>query len=366
MHNMNNTRTSSEWNIVKGLGALGLPFVHTVEIFILCELVGTQNSLFCNTIMSLTVFGPSIFMICMGMSNAKTMEPKALFRYGRILLSIGLLLNLLRSILPAILVATVAGSTADHLISFIFMSDIYLFAGLFYILLCIFRHLNISMTGIVIISLIMLAVNDLFGGCLKAESETLNAIMGNLIYIDDGSVFPLLSWTIFPVFGMLIDIILSKKSSTEANKLCQRVWLIAVAVFGATITGLQLSGLNAFQIAVSPLNEYKTGFLNVLLVLCINLIVIIPLRFLIGDIQTEKITAFLNWLSANLMVFYFVNWCILTLVCYIIAAVLFTTQQNASIGLMLSIAVLTDVLTVFIIRKWGFAIMKKIMKVVRV
>lgn len=359
------TASASEWDVIKGTGALGLPFVHTVETFLLCGLVGTESQAFCSAVMALTVFGPSVFMICMGMRNAGMQDPKALFRYGRILLSVGFLLNLLRSILPWILVAVVAGSTADHLASFLFMSDIYLFAGLFYMLLGLLRRFRVSTAGIAAASVVMLVLNGLLGGHLKTGSETWNAIMGNLVYIDDGSVFPLLSWTIFPVFGMLAEKVLSGKSPEEADGICRKAWMISAAVFTVSVLGLRLAGRDAFTIAVSPLNEYKTGFFNVVLVLSLNLIVIIPLRFLMRVVRVERLTEFFRWISANLMVFYFVHWCLLTLVCYVSAAVLYTAERTAGIGFMLAVAILVDAATVFIIRKWGFVIMKRILKVVR-
>lgn len=356
----------SEWDILKGIGALGLPFVHVFETFLLCDLISGETMSFGNALVALTVFGPSVFMICMGMKLQKTEDPGILMRYGKGMLFIGLLLNFLRSIIPSILVAAVVGSSVDHLVSFLFLSDIYLFVGLFYILLALFRKAKISMAGITVISLLMLAANCFLSGFVKTGNETINAIIGNVVYVDDGSVFPLLSWAVFPVFGMLIAKVLENKTQKGTDKICINALWISAIVLALTITGLHYSGHNAVQIAVSPLNENQTGPLNIVLVLSLNMIAFVLVRFLSRIIHAEKLQRWLGWLSANLMVFYFVHWCVLTLICYAVAAVLELNELTAGIGLMMLLAVFVDILTVVLVKKFGFSIMKRILKVVHI
>ncbi len=360
-----NNISVSEWDIFKGLGALGLPFIHVIETFLLCDLIDSDHMLFCNTVTALTVFGPSVFMICMGMKLQKTDNPRILMRYGKGMLLIGILLNILRSIIPAILVIAVVGSSADHLVSFLFQSDIYLFVGLFYLLLGLFRKAKMPMAGITVISLLMLTANCIFSGLAKTGSETVNAIIGNIVYVDDGSVFPLLSWTVFPVFGMLVGKVLENKTQKEIDKICVHTLWISATILALTVTGLYHSDNNAVQIAVSPLNDNKTGPFNIILVLCLNMIAIILVRFLARIIRAEKIKHWLGWMSANLVIFYFVHWCILTLICYAVAAVLELSGATAGIGLMMILAMLVDIFTVIVVKKWGFLITKWIFKAVR-
>lgn len=359
------TEPVSEWDILKGIGALGLPFIHVIEIFLLCELIDSSNMLPCSVVTALTVFGPSVFMISMGMKLQKTESPSILIRYGKGLLLIGILLNALRSIIPALLVLVVVGSSADHLVSFLFLSDIYLFAGLFYLLLGLFRKARISMSGITVISLLMLTANCLFSGSAKTGSETINAMIGNIVYVDDGSVFPLLSWTVFPVSGMLAGKALKNKTQKETDRICvHALWISAIILLSTAIV-LHYTGSSAVQIAVSSLNENKTGPLNIILVLCLNMIAIVLIRFLTRIIHAERINRWLGWMSANLMIFYFVHWCILTLICYAVAAVLEMNGTTAGFGLMMLLAALVDVLSVIVVKKWGFSIMKWIFKAVR-
>lgn len=360
-----NNMSVSEWDILKGLGALGLPFIHVIETFLLCDLIDSNNLLFCNAVTALTVFGPSVFMICMGMKLQKTENPGILIRYGKGMLFIGLLLNILRSIIPAILVIAVVGSSADHLASFLFQSDIYLFVGLYYLLLGLFRKAKIPMAGITVISLLMLTTNCIFSGLAKTGSETVNAIIGNIVYVDDGSVFPLLSWTVFPVFGMLVGKVLENKTQKETDKICVHTLWISVVVLSLTVIGLYHTGNSALRMAISPLNDNKTGPFNIILVLCLNLIAIISVRFLARIIRAEKIKHWLGWLSANLVIFYFVHWCILTLICYTAAAMLELNGATAGIGLMMILAMLVDIFTVIVVKKWGFLITKWIFKAVR-
>lgn len=362
---LNKTSVVSECDILKGIGALGLPFVHTVETFLLCDLTNAGDSAFCRAVLALTVFGPSVFMICMGMRLVRIHDSHSLLRYGRILFSTGLLLNLIRSIVPSLLVLLVRGSKADYLLSFLFLSDIYLFAGLFYTLLGGLRKIRLPLTGIAVVSLGLFAAGFLFAGSMRTESETINAIIGNLIYVDEGSVFPLLSWTVFPVFGMLAGKLTEHKSRAETDRLCLRVLPIALAILLLTSAILYKTGRDPISIAVSPLNEYRTDPANVILVLCINVIAIIVVRFTAYAIRAEKPKQWLNWLSANLMVFYFVHWCILALVCYGVAAILDLNGTTAGAGLMMLLAAAVDAATVLIVKKCGFIIMKSILKAVR-
>ncbi len=356
----------SEWDIIKGIAALGLPFVNVILTFILCEQISDTTMSFCNLILVLTVFGPSVFMICMGIKLQKTDDPNLLLRYGKGMLFIALLLNLLRTIIPSILVVAVVGSSVDHLVSYLFLSDIYQFVGLFYILLALFRKAKISLAGITVISLLMLTANCLLGGLVKTGNETVNAIIGNIVYVDQDSVFPLLSWTVFPVFGMLVGKVLENKTQKEIDKICIHTLWISATVLALTVIGLYHTGISAVQIAVSPLNDNKTGPLNIVLVLCINLISIVFVRFLARIIRAEKIKRWLGWMSTNLVIFYFLHWCILTLISYPVAAVLELSGKTAGIGLLLILSVAVDVVTIIIVNKFGFSIIKRIFKVVRI
>lgn len=360
-----NSVSVSEWDIVKGIGIFGLPFVHTVETFLLCELIDPNEQLLCDAIIALTIFGPSIFMINMGMSLTKQQSAKALLRYGRILFFIGILLNILRSIIPAILVVAVTGSTADHLVSFVFMSDIYLFTGLFYMILGLFRSKSISTRGIAIIAVFMLIINTLFGGVLRTGSETVNAILGNLVYIDDGSVFPLLSWSVFPAFGMLVGELFYKKSEDEVDRLYNKAFIVSSVILVSISVGMYLMKMDPLLVAASPLNDSKTDVLNVILVLCLNVIAVSLIRFISSKIEFAKLGKFLNWLSANLMIFYFLHWCILTLICYAVASILTVNGLTAGFGLMMAIAVIVEILTIVVVKKYGFRMMVFILKIVK-
>ncbi len=361
-----NNVSVSEWDIMKGIGTLGLPFIHVIETFLLCNQISDDNMMFCNGVIALTVFGPSIFMISMGMKLQKNDNSKMLIRNGRNMLFIAIILNVLRSVIPSIIVYYVAGSSIDRIVSFLFLSDIYLFVGFFYLLLGLFRKVKIPLIGIIIASILMLTLNCLLGGLFITRIETVNAIIGNIIYVDDGSFFPLLSWTIYPVLGMLIEKICENKTQKEIDKICIHTLWISVVILIVAVTALYYTGNNPVQIAVSQLNENITGPLNIVLVLCINMIVIILLRFFNRIIPAKKIKQYLGWLSTNLMCFYLVQWCIVTLICYGIAAILEIYEKTAGISLMMVVSFIVEVLTIMIVRKFGFTIIKFIFKVVRI
>lgn len=294
-------------DFLTGIGILGLPLVHTIETFMLAEIMGPNTDIFCNIVISLIIFGPSIFMLFLGYNLDDNREPKFFLKRGILFLELGIILNILRTIIPAIMVIIVSHSSFDHLFAFVFLSDIYLFVGLFYILFYIFRKLKIKPSIMLLVSIIMLVLNTLIGGLFETNSETINAIIGNIVYVNDGSVFPLLSWSIFPLFGYFIKSRLETKNEIEAKNICIKSIIISGLIFALTMIILSINNYDSFRILVSPLNEYKTGIVNVILILSLNIFVIGIFYLLSNKLENTKVLKAFSWAHKMIIPFYIIH-----------------------------------------------------------
>ena len=202
-----------EFELMKAFAILGLPIVHLLEEGIYGNYVSENVHKLEAFIVALCIVGPSIFMMCMGFGIGGTRNtPRGVMKLGFRFLAIGAILNLIRWILPGLLLFLVHGISMSEAIFYFFASDIYYFVGIFYLFYALMLKLKLTTSAVLVTTIVMLTINTLLTPVMSdiITNDYLIAIIGNIVYIDGTSCFPLLSWAVFPTAGILLGDMLKK------------------------------------------------------------------------------------------------------------------------------------------------------------
>ena len=104
-----------EFDLMKAIAVLGLPIVHLLEEGIYGDYASPEVHKLEAFIVALCIVGPSIFMMCMGFSfGGSRNSPRSFAKQGLRFLSLGAILNLVRWILPGLLLWAVHGESMSE------------------------------------------------------------------------------------------------------------------------------------------------------------------------------------------------------------------------------------------------------------
>lgn len=344
-----------EFDLMKAIAVLGLPVVHLLEEGIYNNYVSQGVHKLEAFIVALCIIGPSIFMMCMGFSMGGSRNmPKSLVRQGLRFLSLGAILNIVRWILPGLLVLAVRGEPMNEEIRDFLVSDIYYFVGIFCLFYALMRKFKLNTTTIFAITVAMLTVNTMLTPVMPKifTNEFVVAFVGNFVYVDGTSCFPLLSWAIFPTTGILLGDILKKATNEKREKIMRNMLLFSPIVFVSYLVSLYLYGYDTMKIMVSPLNNYITDLPNVILMISIALFLFASLYYLCKLIDKSRFMNFMVKISTNVVPFYMLQWILVAWVFY--GMDLFDCDEGVfTLGWFLLFAVLITGICIYVAVKHG-------------
>lgn len=236
-------------DIVKVIALILMPIIHLdLVLFNMSEYYGLGTyQVDANLLGKITeimyLFVPGIFMFCMGVGMAVSTHntPTDYIKRGAKLLLIGFLLNVIRGFLLfgiwAIVVKDI--SFLYDGINWLLESDILYFVGLFSILFGLLKKLKLSDGVILLISVLMQIIGTLLPAC-DTGNGLVNSVIGNFVYSDSGSFFPVVLWTLYPVCGYLFQ----KKymQAEDKSKYMCKFALLGAALFAVTVLALCLTG----------------------------------------------------------------------------------------------------------------------------
>lgn len=333
-----------EFELMKAIAVLGLPIVHLLEEGIFDNYVSESVRHLEAFIVALCIVGPSIFMMCMGFSMGGLRNTyKSTLRQGLRFLMLGALLNLIRWILPGLLLYAVRGDSMVDDICYFLSSDIYYFVGIFLVFYALMLKLKLKTSWILMITIVMLTVNTLLTPIMPkiVTREYLIQFVGNFIYVDETSCFPLLSWAIFPTAGIFLGDVLKKATDEKRASIMKHLLVFSPVVFVSYLVSLRLYGHDIMRVMVSPLNSYITDLPNVILMISLALFLFALLYYVCKAIDKSRFMSFMVKISTYVVPFYMLQWIlvswifytmdlfeceegVLTLMWFIIAAVLIT------------------------------------------
>ena len=254
-----------EFDLMKAIAVLGLPIVHLLEEGIYDNYVSQDVHKLEALIVALCIVGPSIFMMCMGFSMGGARNtPKSLMKQGLRFLLLGAILNLVRWILPALLVLIVRGEPMTEDIYAFFVSDIYYFVGVFCLFLALMRKLKLSTQNVLAVTIVMLTVNTL----------------------------------LTPYMPKIVT-----NESIMKYMLC-----FSPIVFLSYLVSLSLYGHDIMKVMVSPLNSYITDLPNVVLMISLALFLFAVLYYICKAIDKSRFMNFMMKISTYIVPFYMLQW----------------------------------------------------------
>lgn len=337
-----NTGRQDEMDLAKGFAILFMVLAHCVGAFNggrseLLEVLG-------NDVLG-GPFSAPVFMFCMGVGICYTNSnsPDALLRRGWKLLGYGLLLNVFRYFLPALLGLAMSGGISwKDLLTQMLSVDILQFAGLYFIFFACFKKLS----GGPLLLALLTAACALLGGMLRGVStgsEAGNVLSGFLWGSYEESYFPFLNWMIFPSAGYLFALLW--KHCADIKKYYRVVWpaclVLLLAYLFLTVTKgmLWLSDGEYFWMGAADALVFLV-LIQFIFVLCYGLIALLP----------SVKSSILMTMSRNINSIYCIHWTILCFLSEILAQKYGLTQLAPLYILLLTggLTILSDLLA----KKW--------------
>ena len=349
-----------EFDLMKALAVLGLPIVHLLEEGIYEEYASPGVYKLEAFIVALCIIGPSIFMICMGFGfGGSRNSPYSLAKQGLRFLSLGAILNLVRWILPGLLLWAVHGESMSEDIRDFLVSDIYFFVGIFCLFYALMLKLKLRTSEIVAVTIVMLTANTLLTPIMPKifTNDHIIAIVGNFVYVDETSCFPLLSWAIFPTTGILLGEVLKKATEESREKIMKRMLLLSPVVFVAYLVSLCLYGHDVMKVMVSPLNSYITDLPNVILMISLALFLFSVFYYVCKKIDKSRFMSFMVKISTFVVPFYMLQWVLVSWTFYGMD-LLECEEGSFTMGWFILFAVLITGICIYVAVKHGMRSIK--------
>ena len=259
-----------EFELLKAAAIIGLPAIHVMEEILEAGFASPALQTIGDAVIGLCAFGPSVFMICMGFGiGGSKSSPDSIRKTGIQFLLIGALLNIFRWFLPGVLQAIVIHTPLIEDVNFCLQSDIYYFAGIFFVVHSYFKKWKIQTPGLILFSLLGLTLNTLLTPLTNAyiTNDIAASIVGNIVYVNETSCFPLLSWAIFPSTGILLGELLKKADEEKRENIMRRLMDFSLVLFIAFVVFLRDRDIDVMKTLVSPANDYITDLPNVVLLI---------------------------------------------------------------------------------------------------
>jgi uncharacterized membrane protein YeiB len=164
----------------------------------------------------------------------------------------------------------------------------------------------------------MLTVNTLLTPVMPkiVTDPYLISIIGNFIYIDETSCFPLLSWAIFPTTGIFLGEVLKKATDEKRASIMKQMLIFSPVVFVSYLVSLSLYGHDIMKVMVSPLNSYITDLPNVVLMISLALFLFALLYYVCNVIDRSRFMKFMVDISTYIVPFYMLQWILVAWIFY--------------------------------------------------
>lgn len=365
-YNMTMKSRYNEFNLLKVLAIFGLPAVHITEIINSNEeLLSEAHITFNIVIISLCMFGASLFMICMGFGISNAYNGNYMLRGIQFLL-LGLILNVLRYVVPDLfkyLLTDMSFNTFCSNLAKCFKSDIYYFVGLFFILYAVLRHFKLSDYVILGISIIILIDNIALYRFIDIDNTLISCICGNFFYVDNMSCFPLATWFVFPCIGIVLGDFLKKLDTEKYAKAMKYMLICSSFVFINFIGIFMINDWTFYDILtelVGAFNYYYIDTLSVILLTCITFFTI-PIAYYICKKRIKgRVIRYLLKMSVYLVPFYMLQWIVIDWT-FAVFDILNVTVTNTVIHIILMVGI--TFICAVISSKYGKKLMRLLMKI---
>ena len=304
-------------DVLKVIALLMMPIIHASAVFNGVAGMGlikfTADRVSIDLLCSiLYLFAPGVFMLSMGfvLSNSSHNTPEKLAKRGMQLLLVGLILNIFRGTL----VFTIGGflfqddSLFREAVTWLLGSDILFFAGLYLLLHAFLKKIGAGDVTILVIAVALQILGTLLP-CADTGNTILNVVIGNFVYSDEKSFFPLVWWAIYPVAGIFL-----RKGFDAAEKksgFMLKCAAICAAVFAVTSAALMLSGRSVSEYLLWGQHALTMRTPSMLLTLSLEGIYIGIIWFISEQLRSERLRNAVSAVAEKLNRIYCIHWLLL-------------------------------------------------------
>lgn len=358
---MTKSNNSDYVKLVKSISMLGLPIVHTFMIahdYNILSDTGIKTKYFIDV---LTILGPSLFLICMGINLSKSHKNYTNYiKTGLTFLKISLLLDFFRYIMPYLIALVFIGQNEKEFLMYFAASDIYILVGLFYLEFAFFMKYNFSKIKILMISIIMILINCNLD--IHMSNNYLASILGNFIHVNTKSCFPLLSWSIYPIIGYILGLYTKHNSYKKVNSMMKIIFLSSIGILSISYITYYLLDKDYYKMLIYANNDYNVSLLTTILLIAIAGIVLSAFYHICNYInKNNTIYKFFISISYLLIPFYILQWIIVIYVNIVIIAITNQTiKLTSNIVLLLSLSI--TIFSLWLCKKCGYKITIKLLK----
>lgn len=324
-----NTGRQLDVDIAKAEMVLMLPFIH-------CIIECTSEEGLCSgipylfdTIIGGPFSGP-MYLFAMGIAlvYSRKVTPGLQLKRGLILLGIFYLSNTCRFLIPYMIGYKISGDREQFIDPLFYRwlgNDVLLFASLAIITIAVFRYLGLSDKAMLGIAAAMTVASSLIGD-VDTHSMFGNIFLGYFIGTDDAtglviSDFPLMTWLIIPVSGMVFGRVLIRvKNKREFYRTVSWIPLIiALAYFPVGIHfgwGMFGEGQNCY---------YHMKIWDVCICLCLD-VGMLGVWYALSRRLPTGAKAFFSEVSANITAIYCIHWVFVRTITNVIIYIINGTQ----------------------------------------
>lgn len=257
-------------------------------------------------------FAAPVFMVCMGIGTvfSKNNQPRQLIDRGVRILLAGYLLNIIRGVIPELILSFIDESKSLFGISMcFFVVDILQFAGLALIMLGLFKKWKVEPVYQFMLALLMAGLGDILAE-ISTGNDLLDAVCALIWGTNKLSLFPLLNWFIYPAAGVLFGEVLMHCS--DKTKLYKR--LLPIGLLGVAMSYYLLFTDPHYY---SHDNYYVMGIKNVIFGLCYPMLLFSVCHFITLKNKLGE-SRFVAYSSKNLNAIYCISWVVLLWIDYFV------------------------------------------------
>lgn len=309
-------------DLLRAVILLMIPTVHVVSCWV--EFADTtlvimdQNYLY----QLITQVCPALFMILLGMnlSFSKRSTPDFILKRGILIAAIGMLLNIYQSLATRLMTIflTSGSMTVDPLVEAL-TADILIVAGLSLILMSFVYRWNIHGIYVLTIAFLMMFINlTLFPEAMTTDDDLhllLNGLLSNIIAVDYGHSFALSNWFIFAAIGYFIGPKI-KEVLERDNKIWLKMFILSTVVLLYLLVTMDMYDVAPWNYSISDA-PHTLDLFSLLLIVFLS-ISLMGSTYYIGElIRSEKLRRRLTSLSKSILVFYVLQWVVISTFCCI-------------------------------------------------
>lgn len=310
-----NTGRQVEADIAKTVCIIGMVFVHCFET-INCNVTAVSTAEYIVVTVLDCIFGAGTFMFCMGFGIAysRHSKPEYLIRRGASILLFGLILNILRGVLPLLVALRVTkdASLWKTILVELVNLDILPFAGLALMLFGILQKLRLKPLGILAVAGVLSVIGSFFrsfdlGGLLPNQLVGLFLGTYSPDYGEETlAYFPLFNWFIFVAAGYCFALLMRRCTDKK------RLYAIASPIAGAVVLVYMLVAVpNRLGMLSGDFNKYYHMTILEAIICTCAAVAVLGMYYALSRVLPGFVLRFTAVTSRNINRIYCIHWVVL-------------------------------------------------------